>query len=470
MPDFQYVLELLEAKGWYLYEGIARADLAQVIAAGRARTLRPGVYYHLMPAIAHDTSAQEMLASSSDAARLNVMPMYSDGVNRGPVFGIQIADGEFAFASKPDSFAFSADSRAQIEDAIKFSLSNYNTSFFNSIEEIGAFLDERKIAPQKPPVLPSQLRWKYVHRDEDPTWTAIWPENPGDVLFRGQWKRYIPCVSTATRGIGIDALDLSELSQEHQARLIANLMRTEWFVSLLRETAAVKWLRESRVFLDEIAVAQHYGLPTGYIDLTQSFEVASFFACCRYSAADKSWSSVEEGEGVIYAVEWRGPSAANSIRPINLQFFPRPSEQWGWTCEVRLGDDFDKMPFVRKLVFKHDAAASRRILARFSQGKDLFPPDPLSDLADVINSSPLLPVDVAERIARDIIDDPHGKPDSTVEVILSLVEHFAGVKPSADVEIPEMARIESQLDEAFACKRDSFFEGIGFQTVRVRKE
>jgi hypothetical protein len=60
-----------------------------------------------------------------------------------------------------------------------------------------------------------------------------------------------------------------ELTEANQALLIANFVRAEWFVSLLRETSAAKWLRAKRVFLDEMAVAQHYGLPTGYIDLTQ---------------------------------------------------------------------------------------------------------------------------------------------------------------------------------------------------------
>ena len=229
-------------------------------------------------------------------------------------------------------------------------------------------------------MLPSQLRWTYVHRDEDPTWTAIHPENPGDVLFRGQRKRYIPCVSTATRGIGIEARLLHELSEPNQARLIVNLIKTEWFIELLRETAAVIWLKERRIFVDEMAVAQHYGLPTGYIDLTQSFEVAAFFACCRYDFTDKSWTPVADGEGVIYAVHWRTVPPGHFIRPINLQSFPRPSEQWGWTCELRLGDDFDKLPFVQKFIFKHDLEASRRIFARFSGGKDLFPSDPLSEL------------------------------------------------------------------------------------------
>src|SRR5262249_9051448 len=159
------------------------------------------------------------------------------------------------------------DSQTVIENAIKFNLSNYHTLFFTSIEGIGRFLGERGIAPQRPPVLPSQLRWTYAHSDQDPSMAVIYPENPGDVLFRGQGKRYLPCVSTVARGLGVNVRLLHELSEPHQARLIANMIRTEWYVRLLRETSAAKWLNENRIAIDEMAVAQHYGLPTGYIDL-----------------------------------------------------------------------------------------------------------------------------------------------------------------------------------------------------------
>lgn len=100
---------------------------------------------------------------------------------------------------------------------------------------------------------------------------------------------------------------------------------------------------------------------------------------------------------MVYVVNWHESPPGELIRPINLQVFPRPSEQWGWRCELRLGDDFGKLPFVRKFVFKHDLQASQRILAKFSHGKDLFPDDPLSELADKIIDSPVLPTDIAER-------------------------------------------------------------------------
>lgn len=143
MLDFDYILDLLQAKGWYLYEGIAHAGFPQVISAGRSRTLRPGVYYHVMPATSHDAYVDEVRAALVEAVRTNSAPRYNDGVNRGPVIGIEVLDGQFAFVSKDNSFAFPADARAAIENAIKSNLSNYNTLFFDSIDAIGEFLDER---------------------------------------------------------------------------------------------------------------------------------------------------------------------------------------------------------------------------------------------------------------------------------------------------------------------------------------
>ncbi len=470
MSDFAYVLELLEAKGWFLYEDIPYRSFPEIIAAGRTLSVQPGVYYHLVPATAHDSSVEEVRDAVAYARKHNSMPRYNDEVNQGQIDGIRISGDEFVFVSKLNLFTFSLDSPAAIENAIKFNLSNYNIHFFPSIKAIGDYFNKRGIAPQRPSILPSQLRWAYTQSEDEPNQMVIWPENPGDVLFRGQGKRYTPCVSTVCRGIDVKAKFLHELSEANQARLFGNFIRSRWFIELLRETPAMKWLRESRVYVDEMAVAQHYGLPTGYIDLTQSFEVASFFACCRYNSADKSWTPVGEGEGVLYSIEWRTLPSSHFIRPINLQFFPRPSEQWGWTCELRLGEDFDTLPFVRKFIFKHDLAASQHILAKFSHGKNLFPADPLSELADKVISSPVLPEDLAERIAEDVTNDPEGMPGVTVEEIKSLLQEQAGVKLTSDATIPDLARINAELNVVWKQKRDSFFNGIGFRIARIRKK
>jgi hypothetical protein len=469
VAELDHLLELLEAKGWHLYRGIPHTPLPSVISAGRARSIDRGIYYHLMPATTHDADVDEVRDAVAHAIQTNSMPTYDDGVNKGRIDAIYVSDSDFAFVTKPDSFTFSLSSLSVIENALKFNLSNYNTFFFESIDAIGSFLSQKQIAPQLPPVLPSQLRWTYVHRDEDPTWTSIYPENPGNVLFRGQGKRYMPCVPTASRGLGADVRFFHELTNPNQARLIANLARTEWFVTLLRNTPPAQWLNQRRIYLDEMAVAQHYGLPTGFIDLTQSFEVASFFACCRFDPAHNSWFPVGDGEGVIYCVDWR-TAPIEIISPINLQAFPRPSEQWGWTCELRLGDDFDRLPFVTKLIFKQDLERSQRILKKFSHGRDLFPDDPLSDLADRILESLVLPADIVTRIAKDLVEDPQGKPQSTAEEIFDLLHEFGGITVSSEVRILDLERINAELEDTWSRRRDSFFNGISFRLVRRRKD
>jgi hypothetical protein len=140
---------------------------------------------------------------------------------------------------------------------------------------------------------------------------------------------------------------------------------------------------------------------------------------------------------------------------------------------MRLGDDFDKLPFVHKFIFKQDLEASRRILARFSYGKDLFPADPLSELADKIIVSPALPLHSAEWIARDLVQDTQGKPGSTVTDILTLLEKFGSVTLTEEVTIPDLAKINDELDRVWKQRRGSFFVssgGIGFYPVRVSKD
>jgi hypothetical protein len=100
----------------------------------------------------------------------------------------------------------------------------------------------------------------------------------------------------------------------------------------------------------------------------------------------------------------------------------------------------------------------------------LFPDDPLSELADKIMDSPVLPLNVAERIAKDLIDDPQGKPVSTVKDILHLLREVGGVSLSSDVVIPDLPAIVSKLDNIWKLKRDRFFEGIGFQLIRQGKD
>jgi hypothetical protein len=84
--------------------------------------------------------------------------------------------------------------------------------------------------------------------------------------------------------------------------------------------------------------------------------------------------------------------------------------------------------------------------------------------------SSVLPMDVAERIAKDVIADPQGMPGAGAEEILALPREFAGITLSSDAAIPNLAQIQDEMDKVWTRRKGSFFEGIGFRLTRTRKE
>lgn len=60
-------------------------------------------------------------------------------------------------------------------------------------------------------------------------------------------------------------------------------------------------------------------------------------------------------------------------------------------------------------------------------------------------------------------------PGATVEEILSLLREFGGVTLSNDAGISDLPRIQAEMDQVWNQRKGSFFEGIGFRSVRVPK-
>ena len=219
-----------------------------------------------------------------------------------------------------------------------------------------------------------------------------------------------------------------------------------------------------------MAVAQHYGLPTGYIDLSQSFDVASFFACCRYNKQSKKWEAVTEGEGIIYVLDRRKFPPGIGPKAICLQPFPRPSEQWGWVHEVTLGEDFDSLPHVRKFIFKHDFNESKEILEKFQYGNILFPFDPLAKLADRIMESKSIPSSIARNVINDLLADPQGLPGISPERILSMIAEAKAITFTDALLTIIDNQLDREMHDGWEKQKGNFLNGRGILLVRtVRK-
>ena len=227
----------------------------------------------------------------------------------------------------------------------------------------------------------------------------------------------------------------------------------------------MSWMASQKIAFDETAVAQHYGLPTGYVDLSQSLDVSTFFACCKWDSNSEEWRPVGDGEGVIYMVDVRHPDCV-TVKPVCLQAFPRPSEQWAWAHKIEMSQDFDMFPHVRKFMFRHDFAASERILNRFDGGAALFPQDPLSRVANMIMCGNSVPRSIGKTVVEALIEDPLGLPGAEVQSVLAEVEQEMCIELSESESVSIMTSVMNEEMERIWATRFSGGKGIGVRLAR----
>ena len=459
------ILSIVEAKGWHLYRALPGSDFAGIVHQGKAHSIEPNVLYVMFPAASRHADVDGVRAHVDNARRTNQLPTYGNAEhpNRQVEF-IGITEAGLNVKVRDEAGVYLVGTR-DMEDAIKSNLSTYNVHFFSSIDDLSEFFLRQGIREQTSSLLPRQLRWEYVLQGSPSDQVVIRPSNPSPVLFRGQYRRYRPCYPTAARGITAGTNALHGLPERDQACVVLNLIRTQWFKENLRHTPAMRWMSSQKIAFDDTAVAQHYGLPTGYIDLSQSFEVSSFFACCRYYPDSQEWRPVDNGEGVMYVVDVRHPDCG-TVRPICLQAFPRPSEQWAWVYEMAMSLDFDMLPHVRKFMFRHDAGASQRILQRFNGGAALFPPDALSEVADTIMRSQSVPKVVAARVVADVTGDPLGLPAEDVQSVLDKIERQMRVTCSKSQAPFVVTQVMMEEMDKIWVKRFAGGKDIGMRLVR----
>ena len=185
-----------------------------------------------------------------------------------------------------------------------------------------------------------ERHWEYFHAS--PRTAVIQPSGLPQVLFRGQGARYSPSFTSLARGLGTSqTLRMSELNLLGQAKLADRLIRRVWFSKDLESHPAARWLTNQRLDRFDHALAQHYGIPTGYMDLSESFDVSCFFATCYVDKA-RTWQPRTEGVGVMYLLPTeRIPIRPDVLQPIGLQVLPRPREQFGWVIVCGIGSDFE---------------------------------------------------------------------------------------------------------------------------------
>lgn len=245
--------------------------------------------------------------------------------------------------------------------------------------------------------LPEDLEWVNCGRNYPAG--QLCPSIFSPYLYRGQTEVYSPCYPKVYRNFPF-AHRPKELPEKYRTKFLASQIKALWFVSLLQRHPAVNYARKSGILINPLAIAQHYGLSTHYLDLTGSITVAAFFACCEYK--DKVWQSKATGQGVIY--RFRPAASLESLKStelIGLVTFPRPGEQKAWAVPLRLGVDFENMPHVEKFLFNHTLEGSAHYLNMHNSGKSLLLDDPATDVANSIVNSKIVPLPfVTQALSR----------------------------------------------------------------------
>lgn len=101
-------------------------------------------------------------------------------------------------------------------------------------------------------------------------------------LYRGQNAHHTPMLPSIGRGL--QSTDIEKISQgsiADQAKIILRVAQAWWFSRELTHHPISHHAAGQHLDLDPIALAQHYGIPTGYLDLSDDFNVSAFFATCH---------------------------------------------------------------------------------------------------------------------------------------------------------------------------------------------
>ncbi|MGA1939012.1 FRG domain-containing protein [Arcobacter sp. YIC-310] len=200
--------------------------------------------------------------------------------------------------------------------------------------------------------------------------------------YRGQIEDFGVCNTTLDRC-------------KSNAEQFLSICRTIAFEDILEVHPFIKYIQslppfgENSLCLNLTGLAQHYELHTNYLDITNSFDVASFFATCKY--VDGKYYPIlnSSKHGVIYRINemMLSPAIKTLDNDIELEYLgwqplPRPEEQKASVLKLSKGTNLDNIFGVEKHYFRHSSSQSRKIWKQFDKGKVLFPNDSAAALAN----------------------------------------------------------------------------------------
>ncbi len=240
-----------------------------------------------------------------------------------------------------------------------------------------------------PPKFYDEGRYQWVSEQNNRMAVHLMPTSQTPFTFyRGQSRYHEPCIPSLYRG--------KEKGKEPAIEDIAekHIKICEFALSLGQHPVFGEVCQN--VQWHPVALAQHYGLSTPFLDITNSKWVAAFFACTGYDWETDTYYPVDrnfhEGYGVMYISKdfYKGGFPDEFFEKngvIGYQYFDRPTKQSSFGYRLEQGEDFNASPYFNKIFFRHDLEASKIVFQMSYCQRRFIPQDTLSKVARQIVES-----------------------------------------------------------------------------------
>lgn len=266
--------------------------------------------------------------------------------------------------------------------------------------------------PSSNPYPNSMLEFVYDVVNRDPKISGFVVDYPhGRIIrqaernhyYRGENQIYSSSIPTLLRTLNM----FHSVEEKELYKFVAGMRIAEFKMLLENFDHVQDWTSNYGTVLYE-ALAQHYGLETSWLDVTNDFNVALFFATCYHDGSkwkpltkERIEASEHTRHGMIFHIpHWQVRAASsfcdipvmngderfprNNIWPIGFQPFMRCNLQYGYGINMMDEYPLQKDITFEKLRFRQSEKLSKMIFDKMQQGRLIYPHEGLSEVSDVI--------------------------------------------------------------------------------------